>query len=404
MGKGKGGRKGRWQRERDPVPDWDDLEFLMTKTLRKAVRWQEGAAKKRLELSADGDFVRACQGHSSDSGLTAKGFELANEETLPEDDTILVHGTFRERVVVSITTDGLLPSGLGSGEGRLFVHWSKDALDKPGKHTGVRSGTDAVVITTVGRLREGRVDMWTGVDGIILTSEVPPRCFDRISMFDGETGKEGDLLWTCQDGLVPIELPTGDTDESFSEDEAEGRQRSGAASSQPGRGVKEDPEEPDHLLSEQHIEEMFKMEARYEEQRQQAKAAPPQPEREAATQPALPAAANPVKQEELRAIWSKEGRTRTARLVESLLGGAAADELRYQEGAVGGLSQLTAKQEERPTEGGAAKLEGSLRMITSATTTAAVTRKRSGLPVGDTESGAIGEAVTRALPVAAERP
>ena len=139
-----------------------------------------------------------------------------------------MHGTFRERVV-SITTDGLLPSGLGSGEGRLFVHWSKDALDKPGKHTGVRSGTDAVVITTLGRLKEGKVDMRTGVDGVILTSEVPPRCFDRISMFDGETGKEGDLLWTRQDGLVPIELPTGDTDESSSEDEAEGRQRSGAA-------------------------------------------------------------------------------------------------------------------------------------------------------------------------------
>ena len=34
--------------------------------VRKAVRWQEGAAKKRLELSADGDFVRACQGHSSE--------------------------------------------------------------------------------------------------------------------------------------------------------------------------------------------------------------------------------------------------------------------------------------------------------------------------------------------------
>ena len=446
------------------------------------------------------------------------------------------------------------PSGLGSGEGRLFVHWSKDALDKPEKHTGVRSGTDAVVITTVGRLKEGKVDMRTGVDGVILTSEVPPRCFDSISMFDGETGKEGDLLWTRQDGLVPIELPTGDTDESSSEDEAEGRQRSGAAPSQPGRGVKKDPEEPavpaavessppgrdpapavspvkdevgppeqgaapaaspvkrrpaakipkgyhgeppnfwwahlpkelwqregycllcktrkgvrggcpvdeDHLLSEQHIEEMFKMEARYEEQqRQQAKAAPPQPEREAPTQPALPAAANPVKKEvaepsaasssagpavkseaevqeakqavvasltrtgglssdpgraerpdrmkgemskeELQAIWSKEGRTRTARLVESLLGGAAADELRHQEGAVGGLSQLMAKQEERPTEGGAAKLEGSLRMIASATTTAAVTRKRSGLPVGDTESGRYGEAVTRALPVAAER-
>ena len=464
-----------------------------------------------------------------------------------------MHGTFRERVV-SITTDGLLPSGLGSGEGRLFVHWSKDALGKPGKHTGVRSGTDAVVIMTVGRLKEGKVDMRTGVDGVILTSEVPPRCFDRISTFDGETGKEGDLLWTRQEGLVPIELPTGDTDESSSEDEAEGRQRSGAAPSQPGRGVKEDPEEPaapaavessppgrdpapavspvrdevsppeqgaapaaspvkrrpaakipkgyhgeppnfwwahlpkelwqregycllcktrkgvrggcpvdeDHLLSEQHIEEMFKMEARYEEQqRQQAKAAPPQPEREAPTQPALPAAANPVKKEvaepsaasssagpavkseaevqeakqavvasltrtgglssdpgraerpdrmkgemskeELQAIWSKEGRTRTARLVESLLGGAAADELRHQEGAVGGLSQLMAKQEERPTEGGAAKLEGSLRMIASATTTAAVTRKRSGLPVGDTESGRYGEAVTRALPVAAER-
>ena len=125
------------------------------------MRWQEGAAKKRLELSADGDFVRACQGHSS------------NEEALPEDNTILAHGTFRERVV-SITADGLLPSGLGSGEGRLFAHWSKDALDKPGKHTGVRSGTDAVVITTVGRLKQGKVDMRTGVDGVILTSEVPP--------------------------------------------------------------------------------------------------------------------------------------------------------------------------------------------------------------------------------------
>ena len=43
-------------------------------------------------------------------------------------------------------------------------------------------------------------------------------------MSDGETGKEGDLLWRRQDGLAPVELPTGDTDESSSEDEAEGRQ------------------------------------------------------------------------------------------------------------------------------------------------------------------------------------
>ena len=90
-------------------------------------------------MSEDRQKIRAAQGHSADSGLTADDF---NEVDLGlEDSCLLVHGSFTDRVV-SIIEKGLLASGVDSSGGRLFVHWSVNGLDREGQKTGVRQGAD----------------------------------------------------------------------------------------------------------------------------------------------------------------------------------------------------------------------------------------------------------------------
>ena len=252
--KGWGKQKGK-QAQRDPRHNWDDLEFLMVKALRHGscrskygvhklrgklqqdgwvevrevarafevqekdivdlVAWVEsdGRKKRRAELSRDGKFIRAGQGHSADSGLTREDF---NDDLPFDDDTVLVHGTFRDRVVL-IGYDGLKAGGGGDMTvNRLFCHWAANAIGKEGQKSGVRSGTDVAAITTVGTLRAQRIGMRLGGDNVVLTDDVPKQCILRISVFDSALGKEGEVLWTRDRGFTPAELPTSDSESNLS--------------------------------------------------------------------------------------------------------------------------------------------------------------------------------------------
>ena len=254
--KGWGKQKGK-QAQRDPRHNWDDLEFLMVKALRHGscrskygvhklrgklqqdgwvevrevarafevqekdivdlVAWVEsdGRKKRRAELSRDGKFIRAGQGHSADSGLTREDF--IDDQDLPfGDDTVLVHGTFRDRVVL-IGYDGLKAGGGGDMTvNRLFCHWAANAIGKEGQKSGVRSGTDVAAITTVRTLRAHQIGMRLGGDNVVLTDDVPKQCILRISVFDSALGKEGEVLWTRDRGFTPAELPTSDSESSLS--------------------------------------------------------------------------------------------------------------------------------------------------------------------------------------------
>ena len=266
MGKGKGKPSGR----RNPQRNWGDLEYLLCQALRHGSsrsglgwhdlrgRLQENGwvetrvaaeamqvrdedivrvvrnqrkEKIRLEMSQDQEWVRALQGHTPDSGLTSGDF---TEGVDLGDEVELGHGTLQERVP-SILAQGLIASGGGSREGRLFVHWSTKAPQGDSERTaysGVRSGSDAMVVARIGLLKEGGIRMYQGKDGVVLTGDVPPELFVRISAFS--EGKEGEVLWTSDKGLVPAELPTGDT--SSSELEIREISRAEGSSSTLGRG------------------------------------------------------------------------------------------------------------------------------------------------------------------------
>ena len=246
------GKKGRGKgNRRDPEKNWSDLEYLLCQTLRhgytkssrgwhslqgkigsngwvpmdiaaralgvgaedivEVVRWHANSErKKRLEMDAAEVQVRALQGHTPDSGLTPEDF---SEGVQYGDETLLAHGTVNERVP-NILKQGLLAAGAGSHEGRLFVHWSATALGVQKKeHSGLRGGSDAVVIARLGDLLAAGVRAVQGKDGVVLTGDVPASLFTRISTW--LEGQEGEILWTADGGLVPVELPTGDTESSL---------------------------------------------------------------------------------------------------------------------------------------------------------------------------------------------
>ena len=275
-----GGRKGKGKpsRRRNPQKDWGDLEFLLCQALRhgssksalgwhdlrgklgsngwvsvkeaaeamqvseedikESVGWQR-KEKTRVELDGSGDYVRALQGHTPDSGLSKDDFH--SEELTVKDTDLLAHGTLTERIP-SILSKGLVASGGGSREGRLFVHWSTLVFQQTGRQqfSGLRTGSDCIVVARVGTLREANVQMTAGNEGVVLTGDVPSSLFERISAFND--GEEKEILWSQDGGLVPAEIPTGDT--STSELEILVVSRAAGSSSNPSRGHQEVKEEP----------------------------------------------------------------------------------------------------------------------------------------------------------------
>jgi putative RNA 2'-phosphotransferase len=132
------------------VADWETL-----------VRVVETNDKRRFELSADAEFVRARQGHS---------IEVQADWTPAVPPDLLWHGTV-ERVLASIFAEGLKPMA------RHHVHLSADR--DTAERIGRRRGTPIVLIIEAKRLATQGHGFWITGNGVWLTENVPPDALRR---------------------------------------------------------------------------------------------------------------------------------------------------------------------------------------------------------------------------------
>ena len=107
--------------------------------------------------------------------------------------------------------------------------------------------------------------------------------------------------------------------------------------------------------------------------------------------------------EELREIWAEPRRVVAQRVLESSVAAAAAAELTHQLSRRAGMAELVCKQEERPTEGGAAEMDRNLKAITASATTTAAVRRRSGRDEPTSEAYSYGKQVASLVGGADER-
>ena len=347
-----------------------DRVGVSVEDVRRSVEWQSRGPKVRLESL--GDWVRALQGHSSDSGLRPHDF--TSKVSLPG-STRLLHGTFKERVA-GIAEKGLLAGGTGRvGEGRLFVHWSANAEGVEGNKAGVRGGADVAVLSTIDDLRNAGCSLRQGKDGVILSSDVPAKAFESVRVYYHDSGGLGATLWTPDVGFAEAEpLPTGDsydTTSSSSEGEAEstprpegratgpeqasssgvvrdsqGKEVIALAAPDDGKEVKEEsPVDPDF----EEVKEESPVDPGFEEVKEESPVGPDFEEVKTEEEPprAGPAPSRPgrgeesgepnrqrgeMSKEELQEIWSSSRRTWAQRAVENTLAGVAVDELTHQFG------------------------------------------------------------------------
>ncbi|HEX8380262.1 MAG TPA: RNA 2'-phosphotransferase [Allosphingosinicella sp.] len=118
--------------------------------------------KNRFEFSADGDHIRARQGHSVDVDL---GWPMA------EPPPFLFHGTL-ERNLTSIMAEGL------KAMKRHHVHLSTDAATA--QIVGSRRGAPVILRIEAGRMAaDGHAFRLSG-NGVWLTDHVPPRYIGRL--------------------------------------------------------------------------------------------------------------------------------------------------------------------------------------------------------------------------------
>jgi putative RNA 2'-phosphotransferase len=130
--------------------DWDALLAVV-----------ETNDKRRFELSADGERIRARQGHS----VSVEGDWIA---ATPPD--VLWHGTV-ERFLDAILAEGLKPMA------RHHVHLSADL--ETARRVGGRRGKPVILEVAAGRLAaQGQVFFVTG-NGVWLTEAVPPEALKR---------------------------------------------------------------------------------------------------------------------------------------------------------------------------------------------------------------------------------
>jgi putative RNA 2'-phosphotransferase len=111
--------------------------------------------KQRFALSADGNFIRASQGHSIDVDLG-----LAPAEP-PE---VLYHGT------ASRFLDSIRAAGLHAG-GRQHVHLSLDVATAT--KVGQRHGRPVVLVIRAGDMSKAGHAFYRSANGVWLTERVP---------------------------------------------------------------------------------------------------------------------------------------------------------------------------------------------------------------------------------------
>jgi len=112
--------------------------------------------KKRFSISADGQSIRAVQGHST------KSVELQFEEKQPPE--ILYHGT-ATRFMDSINEQGLIPGS------RHHVHLSQETATASA--VGQRYGTVVILQVAARRMQEQGFKFYQAENGVWLTERVP---------------------------------------------------------------------------------------------------------------------------------------------------------------------------------------------------------------------------------------
>jgi putative RNA 2'-phosphotransferase len=114
--------------------------------------------KKRFEISADGQRIRAVQGHST------RSVDREFEPKQPPEK--LFHGT-ASRFLDSIRSEGLKPGA------RHYVHLSAD--EQTARAVGQRYGSPVVLVIAAGQMHEQGFVFHQAENGVWLTDIVPPQ-------------------------------------------------------------------------------------------------------------------------------------------------------------------------------------------------------------------------------------
>jgi len=143
---------------------WVDIDELLAAAQRHGkelsrTRLQQIVAtsdKKRFAISADGERIRANQGHSV-------SIDLGLIPAVPPE--LLYHGTV-ERFLDSIRTQGLVRGS------RHHVHLSPD--EKTARKVGGRRGKPAILVVEARSMHEAGHKFYQSENNVWLTDQVPP--------------------------------------------------------------------------------------------------------------------------------------------------------------------------------------------------------------------------------------
>ena len=151
---------------------WADIRDLIAGAARSGKRLEgeiirtvvANNDKKRFAISADGQWIRAVQGHSLGSvSITYSG------EVPPE---LLYHGT-ATRFLASIRERGLV------ARGRQYVHLSQEP--ETAAVVGARYGSPVVLAIAAREMHETGLKFYQAENGVWLTTHVPVEFITELS-------------------------------------------------------------------------------------------------------------------------------------------------------------------------------------------------------------------------------
>lgn len=147
------------------VPDVLARVGLTRAALEEVVELNE---KGRLELSGDGERVRACQGHSL-AGMPVTREALEASWTPLQGDAPIWHGTNLE-AAAGIARLGILPGA------RTHVHLAA-ALDSV---VGKRASVHVMLEVAPARVRAAGLGLWLSGNGVVLARQIPASCISGL--------------------------------------------------------------------------------------------------------------------------------------------------------------------------------------------------------------------------------
>lgn len=150
---------------------WVDVDTLLAaanqhnerldRTLLEAV--VAGNDKKRFTFSADGQRIRAAQGHST------KSISVTYAPVTPP--AVLYHGT-ADRFLGSILSQGLRPGS------RQYVHLSQDVA--VARSVGARHGKPVILTVAAATMQTQGHEFYQAENGVWLTVAVPPEFLQEL--------------------------------------------------------------------------------------------------------------------------------------------------------------------------------------------------------------------------------